>query len=167
MRYDMLGTAGREGISSLANWSERRFAPQPERNDMSWMHFGFAVLASGLASSLTDWFFMGDLLYKKFDKHPEIWRYPGDKGADKAIAWSSALPFLTCAVFALACVQLHLYSYSATLKLAFEVWLMAPLPLFITMSLWMKLQPAIAIAYSLGWLVKLVLAAVAVALFLG
>jgi hypothetical protein len=61
---------------------------------------------------------------------------------------------------------LHLYFYGATLKLAFEVWLIAPLPWIITTSLWMKLQPMIAAAYSLGWLVKLLLAAVAVALIL-
>ena len=125
---------------------------------MSWMRFALAVFASGLASSLTDWFFMGDLLYKRFNKHPEIWRYPSDKGASKAIAW--------CGVFALACAQLHLHSYGATVKLALEVWLIAPLPWIITTSLWMKLQPMIAAAYSLGWLVKLILAAIAVALIL-
>jgi hypothetical protein len=42
------------------------------------MRFSLAVFASGLASSLTDWFFMGNLLCKRFNKHPEIWRYPGD-----------------------------------------------------------------------------------------
>jgi hypothetical protein len=103
------------------------------------------------------------LPYKRFNKHPEIWRYPGDREASKAIAWSAPLPFLTCAVFALACVQLHVYSYGATVKLAFEMWLIAPVPWIITTSLWMKLQPMIAAAYSLGWLVKLVLAAVSVA----
>ena len=133
---------------------------------MSWMRFAVAVFSGGLAASLTDWFFMGDLLYKRFNKHPEIWRYPGDQGASKAIAWSAPLPFLTCAVFALACSELHLYSYGATLRLAFEVWLIAPLPWIITTSLWMKLQPMIAAAYSLGWLVKLILAAVVVALIL-
>ncbi|MGB6430504.1 MAG: hypothetical protein WBF06_07955 [Candidatus Acidiferrales bacterium] len=130
---------------------------------MSWMRFALAVFASGLGSSLTDWFFMGDLLYKRFNKHPEIWRYPDDKGASTAIAWSAPLPFLTCAVFAFACVQLHVSSYGATVKLAIEVWLIAPVPWIVTTSLWMKLQPTIAAAYSVGWLVKLILAAVAVA----
>lgn len=130
------------------------------------MRFALAAFASGVASSLTDWFFMGDLLYRRFNKHPEIWRYPSDQGASNAIAWSAPLPFLTCAVFTLACVQLQLYTFSATVKLAFEVWLLAPLPWIITTSLWMKLQPMIAVAYSLGWLVKLILAAVAVALIL-
>lgn len=133
---------------------------------MSWTRFLVAVFTSGIASSLTDWFFMGDLLYRRFNKHPEIWRYPGDRGAEKAIAWSAPLPFLSCAVFALACTQFHVHSYGATIKLAFEVWLIAPLPWLITTSLWMKLEPMIAAAYSLGWIVKLILAAVAVSLFI-
>ncbi len=48
----------------------------------------------------------------------------------------------------------------------FEVWLIAPMPWIITTSLWMKLQPIIGVAYSLGWLAKLIPAAVAVALIL-
>jgi len=40
------------------------------------------------------------------------------------------------------------------------------LPLLITNALFTKLHPAITASYSLGWLVKLVVAAVAVALFL-
>jgi hypothetical protein len=133
---------------------------------MSWARFALAVFAGGLASSLTDWLFMGDLVYKRFNRYPEIWRYAGGRGESKAIAWSAPLPFLTCAVFALACADLHVYSYGATAKLAFEVWLIAPLPWIITTSLWMKLELMIAAAYSLGWLVKLLLAAVAVAAIL-
>jgi hypothetical protein len=40
-------------------------------------------------------------------------------------------------------------------------------PLTITNALWIKLAPAIAISYSIGWLVKLAVAALAVALILG
>lgn len=133
---------------------------------MTWTRFALAVFASGVASSITDWFFMGDLLYKRFNKHPEIWRHPNDKEATAAIAWSTPWPFLTCAVFALVCVQLHVTSYGATTRLACELWLMAPVPWLITTSLWMKVQPMIAASYALGWLVKFLLAAVAVSLFL-
>ena len=133
---------------------------------MSWRRFSLAVLAGGVASSLTDWLFMGDLLYKRFNQYPEIWRYTGGEGESKAIAWSAPLPFLTCAVFTLACAQLRLHSLGATMKFACVAWLIAPLPLMITTSIWMKLQPMIAAAHSLGWLVKLILAATAVALIL-
>ncbi|MFY9726277.1 MAG: hypothetical protein WB579_05765 [Bryobacteraceae bacterium] len=126
-----------------------------------------AVLAAGIASSMTDWLFMGDWLYKRYDKHPEIWRYRGGQGETNAIIWASLLPFLTCSVLVLVCARLHLSSYSATLKLALAIWLIGPLPLTIANSLFMKLTPAIAIAHALGWMVKLVLAGFAVALLIG
>jgi len=133
---------------------------------MNWIRFGLAVLAGGILSSLSDWLFMGDLLYKRNNKYPEIWRYPGGKGESKAIWWSSPFPFLTCAVFALVCNEFHLHSLGAALKVAFEIWLIGPLPLVLTNSLFMKVQPTIAIAHSLGWLVKLGVAAGAAILFL-
>lgn len=134
--------------------------------DMSWIRFALAILAGGILSSLTDWLFMGDLLYKRNNKHPEIWRYPGGKGESKAIACSSPFPFLTCAVFALVTSEFHVRSLDAGLRLAFEIWLIGPLPLILTNSLFMKVQPMIAMAHSLGWLVKLSVAAGAAILFL-
>ena len=123
--------------------------------DMSWVRFALTILSGGIASSLTDWFFMGDLLYKRNNRYPEIWRFHGGQGGhgggeSKAIAWSSPPPFLTCAFFALVCNQLHLHLYGAAFKLALEIWLMGPLPLILTNALFMKLQPAIATAHSLG-----------------
>ena len=133
---------------------------------MAWGRIALAVLASAFVSSMTDWLFMGDWLYKRYDRNPEIWRYRAGQGENKAILWSSLLPFVTCAVFILVCARLHLYSYSATLKLAVAIWLIGPLPLTITNSLWLKLAPPIAASYSLGWLVKLALAALAVVLIM-
>jgi hypothetical protein len=134
---------------------------------MPWARIVLAVLASGIAASMADWLFMGDWLYKRYDRHPEIWRYRGGQGEAKAILWSSVLPFLTCGVFVLLCGGLHLYSCRETLKLALAVWLIGPLPLLITTALWMKLAPAITVSYAAGWLVKLALAALAVTLLLG
>lgn len=116
---------------------------------------------------MTDWLFMGDWLYKRYDKNPEIWRYPGGQGETRAIIWASLLPFLTCTVLVYVCARLHLSSASATLELALAVWLIGPLPLTIANSLFMKLTPAIATAHALGWLVKLTLAGLAVWLFIG
>jgi hypothetical protein len=134
--------------------------------EMNWMRFALAALASDLASSFTDWFFMGDWLYKRYNEHPEIWRFPHGQGEITAIAWSAPLPFVTCAVFTLLCARLNLHSYSPTLKLAHAIWLVGPLPLLIANALFIKLHSAITAAYSLGWLVKLVVAALAVTLIL-
>jgi hypothetical protein len=133
---------------------------------MPWGRIALAVLASAVISSLTDWLFMGDWLYKRYDRNPEIWRYRGGEGENKAILWSSVLPFLTCGVFVLLCGGLHINSYNVTFTLALAIWLIGPLPLTIVNSLWIKLSPAIATSHALGWLVKLALAALAVVLIL-
>ena len=123
-------------------------------------------ITGGIVSSMTDWLFMGDLLYKRFDRHPEIWRFPGGKGESKAIAWSTALPFLTCGVFDFVCVHHHLLSYRSTFGLAVAMWFVAPLPMLVAHSIWMKLSAPIAASYAMGWLVKLLIAALSVALVL-
>jgi hypothetical protein len=120
---------------------------------MPWGRIALAVFASGFVSSMTDWLFAGDWLYKRYDRHPEIWRYQAGQGENKAILWSSLFPFLTCGVFVLLCSGLQLHTYGATFKLA--------------AAMWIKLAPAIATSYAVGWLVKLALAALAVVLILG
>jgi hypothetical protein len=130
---------------------------------MNLARFAATVVASGVVASLTDWFFMGDLLYKRYNKHPEIWRHAGgSRGEWAAIAWSAPLPFVTCGVFAAVCEWLKVYSIPATFEFALAVWLIAVLPWMIAMALFIKLQPAIAASYSLGWLVKLSVAALGV-----
>jgi hypothetical protein len=78
-----------------------------------------------------------------------------------------------CIAFSdLCCLCCALQSTSSspapdTFKMAFAIWLMCPLPLIVTNALFMKLQPMIAAAHALGWLVKLSLAALAVVLISG
>ena len=103
--------------------------------ETSWTCFGLTLLAGGVSSSLTDWLFMGDWIYKRFNHSPEIWRYSGGHGEMRAIIWASFFPFLTCAVFTLLCIHLHLFSYRTTIGLALAIWLMGPLPLTITNAL--------------------------------
>jgi len=134
---------------------------------MPWTRMALAILASGVVSSMTDWLFMGDWLYKRFDKHPEIWQFAGGEGESKAIVYASVLPFLTCSVFVIVSVWLNLTSFNSSLKFALAVWLIGPLPLMIANALFIKLTPAIAVSYAFGWLVKLAIAGIAVALFLG
>ena len=109
---------------------------------------------------------MGDLADKRYDQCPENRRYPHGHGEIKAIAWYTPLPFVTCDAFTLLCARRNFHLYSATVKLALAIWLAGPLPLLITNALFIKLHSAITASYSLGWLVKLVVAAVAVTLIL-
>jgi hypothetical protein len=131
--------------------------------NMPWIRVVLAALAGGIVASMTDWLFMGDWLYKRYDRHPEIWRVTGQTET-KAIIWASLLPFLTCFVFALTCECLHLHSFSATFLLALAVWLIAALPLLVANALFIKTGPAITTSYALGWLVKLIIAGLATTL---
>ena len=133
---------------------------------MDWIHVAEAVIVGGFVASLTDWLFMGDWLYKRFNQYPEIWRVSHGQGEMRAIAWYTPLPFITCAAFTFLCVRLHVHTNSSALKLALTVWLIGPLPLLIGNALFIKLHSAIVASYALGWLVKLEVAALAVMFFL-
>lgn len=128
---------------------------------MNWTRLATIVIGAGVASSLTDWFFAGDWLHRRWT-YPEIWR----QGEGRAIALSAPLPFLTCAVFTYATAALGLHSIASTVKLAAAVWLMGPLPLILTNAAFMKLHRVFVASYATGWLVKLLIVAVAAGWFL-
>jgi hypothetical protein len=125
---------------------------------MNWMRFVAIVVGAGVVTSLTDWFFAGDWLHRRYT-YPEIWRQ-GTEG--RAIAVTSPLPFLTCGVFAYATARLGLHSVESAVKLAVAVWLIGPLPLILTNAAFMKLHHVFVVFYAMGWLVKLAIVAVSV-----
>ncbi len=129
---------------------------------MNWMRLIAITLGAGILSSLTDWFFAGDWIHKRFT-YPEVWR----KGAEqKAIALTSPLPFLTCGVFVYAAARLGIHSLPGALKLSCAVWMMGPLPLILTNAAFIKLHRVFVVCYATGWLIKLSIAAITVGLFL-
>jgi hypothetical protein len=129
---------------------------------MHWTRIALITLGAGIATSMTDWLFAGDWLHRRFT-YPEIWRQGSES---RAIAVSSVFPFLTCFVFACVAARLHLNSLHAALKLAAAIWLIGPLPLILTNAAWMKLHRVFVTSYATGWLVKLVIVAIAVGWFL-
>jgi hypothetical protein len=129
---------------------------------MNWIHFVVVVLGAGFLASLTDWFFAGDWIHRRFT-YPEIWR----KGAEsRAIALTSPLPFITCGLFVYLALKLGIHSVSGASKLALVLWLIGPLPLILTNAAFIKLHRVFVAYYSVGWLIKLMIAALAVGLFL-
>lgn len=129
---------------------------------MNWARLVAIVIGAGVVSSLTDWFFAGDWIHRRYT-YPEIWR----QGAEsRAIALTSPLPFVTCGVFAFVAARLGLHSVSSTLKLAVAVWVIGPLPLILTNAAFMKLHRVFVVSYAIGWLTKLVIVALAVGWFL-
>ena len=130
---------------------------------MNWALLVAIMVGAGVVSSLTDWFFAGDWIHRRYS-YPEIWRQGEEEG--RAIALTSPLPFVTCGVFAFVAAQLGLHSVSGALKLAVSVWLIGPLPLILTNAAFMKLHRVFVVSYAIGWLIKLVIVAVAVGWFL-
>jgi hypothetical protein len=125
---------------------------------MNWTRLVLITLAAGVVSSLTDWFFAGDWLHRRFT-YLEVWRTGNES---RAIALTSPLPFLTCGAFAYLCAIIGLHSMAGALKLALAIWLIAPLPLILTNAAFMKLHRVFVASYATGWLVKLAIVAIAV-----
>jgi hypothetical protein len=129
---------------------------------MNWIRFAAIVVGTGILSSFTDWFFAGDWIHKRFT-YPEIWRKDAES---RAIALTSPLPFVTCGLFTLVLAWLGLHTLATTTKLALAVWLIGPLPLILTNAAFIKLHRVFVVSYSAGWLLKLMIVALAVSWFL-
>jgi hypothetical protein len=128
---------------------------------MPWIRFAVVVLGTGVVTSLTDWLFAGDWIHRRWT-YPEVLR----QGEGRAIALTAPLPFLTSALFAYVALRLGLHSVRTLVKLAVAIWLIGPLPLLLTNAAFIKLHRMFVMFYALGWLVKLLVLAGAVALFL-
>jgi len=129
---------------------------------MNWMLLALVTIGTGIVTSLTDWFFAGDWLHRRWT-YPEIWLQDVEA---KAIALTSPLPFLTCGVFSYITARLGIHSVGGAIKLAIAVWLIGRLPLILTNAAFMKLHRVFVASYSIGWLLKLTIVAVTVGWFL-
>lgn len=130
---------------------------------MHWtIRFILVVLGAGVVTSMTDWACAGDWLHRRFT-YPEIWRTGSET---KAIAVSSAFPFVTCAATIYLFVRFGEHSLTGALWMAFVLWMVGPLPLILTNAAFMKLHRVFVAFYSIGWLVKLSIATTAAWLFL-
>jgi hypothetical protein len=130
---------------------------------MHWTaRFILVAFGAGLVTSMTDWLFAGDWIHRRFT-YPEIWRTGSET---KAIAVSSALPFVTSAAAMYLFVRFGDHSFGGALWLAFVLWIVGPLPLTLTNAAFIKLHRVFVVFYSLGWLVKLSVATTAAWLFL-
>jgi hypothetical protein len=124
---------------------------------MHWTRIILGVIGAGVVTSMTDWFFAGDWIHRRWT-YPEIWR----KGPEsRAIAVSSALPFVTCGAFVYLAAWLRVSSLGDAMKIAVLAWIVGPLPLILTNAAFIKLHRVFVVSYSVGWLVKLLIAGIA------
>ncbi len=133
---------------------------------MNWTRIALAILASGVAGSLTDWLFMGVLPHGKYFASPEVWRNKPGESEATLIIWSTLLGVMSCAVYVLVCARLGLQTWSATVKFAAAVWAMAAVPILVNNGLWTKIHPVVTVAHLAGWLARFLVCAVAVMLLL-
>jgi len=127
---------------------------------MNWTHYFLAVLLSGVASSFTDWLFMGVLFHDKYLATPEIWRGSPGQPEGSRIFISTLLGVVSCAAFIYLCWLTNMLTVKAALTLALIVWLAGPLPLIRTNIAWIKMHPLLGLSHSLGWLARFVISAV-------
>ena len=92
-------------------------------------------------------------------------RLLGGRPLSEAGGWLRLLAAYDIAFVTLA-IMLDQVGLPQTLKLAVMIWLIAPLPLLVTNALFIKIDPLVTASHSAGWLVKLLLIAVATAVLI-
>ena len=130
---------------------------------MDW-HVFAASVAGAILGSLADWVFAGVLFHGRYQLHPEVWR-TGTSETLK-IGGAQILCLVTSVAFVALASMLGRVELLGTITLAAMIWLIAPLPLLITNSLFIKIDPLVTAAHAAGWLVKLLLIAIATAILI-
>jgi hypothetical protein len=118
-----------------------------------------AVVASGVATSLTDWFFMGVLFQRHYLATPEVWRLKPGQGETRPILVSTFIGVLSCAAFIYLCIWAGTLSLKGALCTAVIAWAAAAAPVIFTNVIWIRLHPLVSVSHALGWLVRLVVTA--------
>lgn len=125
------------------------------------------ILVAGFAATFTDWLFMGVLFHDRYMRHPEVWREGIVGGKDRtAVIYSAALDFVAAAGIVALCVLADIHTLWPALGVAFFAWLAGPLVITVTNAFFMKIDWAVIGAHCAGYLVRFLLAGIAVAIFL-
>ena len=117
-----------------------------------------AVVAAVIAISFSDWLLFGVLFHDRYDATPELWR-PIPEG--KKIAGSMAFAAIGAAAFFVLATHFRVIGIKESLILAVLCWLAASLPQTVTNTLYLRYDKMLVASHSLGWLTRLVIAAIA------
>lgn len=127
---------------------------------------GMAVLA-GVLGSVTDWLFMGVLFHDAYNRHPEVWRPAIAAGRDKtAVLLSVAIGFVMSFAIVGLCALADVAGVVQGTLVALLAWIAGPLAITVINGLFIKLDPRIIVAHSIGYLLRFVLAGAAAGLAL-
>ena len=122
-----------------------------------------AIAVAGTIGSFTDWLFMGVLFHERYNRYPEVW-WPGLRqktGDVRAIVISSVLCYVTSAGVILLCLLTGSTSLDGALVIATLAWIAGPLVMQVTNGFWIKFDPWLTVAHSLGYLVRFLIAGIA------
>jgi hypothetical protein len=118
------------------------------------VRYVLAVGASGVATSFTDWVFMGKLFHRKYLETPETWRMtPGQSDTRKIVA-SSLLGVVSCAAFIWLARWTDALTVRSELHMAELVWVAAAVPIIFSNIVWIRMHPLLGVSHSLGWLAR-------------
>ncbi len=121
------------------------------------VRYVLAVGASGVATSFTDWIFMGKLFHAKYLETPETWRMtPGQSEMGKIVA-SSLLGVVSCAAFIWLARWTDALTVRSELHMAELVWVAAAVPIIFSNIVWIRMHPLLGVSHSLGWLARFVI----------
>ncbi len=123
-----------------------------------------AAILGGVLGGFADWYFAGVLFHDKYLAYPEVWR-PRETNR-YAIVVGQVLVFISAIAFVTLASMLGLTDFSQAFILAFWIWIIGPLPMWISSYSFMKLHPLVVVSHATGWLVKLLAMAFVTALFL-
>jgi hypothetical protein len=131
------------------------------------LRYVVALAVASVATSFSDWYFMGVLFHDKYLAHPEVWRHTGNHRSETlAIVWSTLVGVVSSAAFLWLCGHLGLAGQNGAFLLAFGLWLAGPLPLLFIQTAFIKIHPLNTLASLLGWLVRFTICAAAARLLL-
>lgn len=135
---------------------------------MSIAHTALAFVTSFVVCQIADWIFAGVLFHHKYLETPEIWR-ASVKGSGERRGIAIAALFAAISVAALIWLMMHLEvaTYGGAVKLAIAIWLIAALSVTANNAIFIRIHLANAVSHAVGWLVKLVAAALIIEYFLG
>jgi len=128
---------------------------------MLWM-LAAAAAVSGTLATFTDWLFMGVLFHRHYNRYPEVW-WPSfrEKGDRRAIIYSAILAYVTsAAIVALICFA-RSRGLAQALVLSLLAWIAGPVVVLVTNGFWIKIDPRVTFAHTLGWLARFLLAGAA------
>jgi len=133
------------------------------------VRYVLAVGASGVATSFTDWLFMGKLFHRRYLETPETWRIKRGIGPEtgpgtgpgqsdvRSIVASSLLGVVSCAAFIWLARWTDALTVRSELHMAELVWMAAAVPIIFSNIVWIRMHPLLGVSHSLGWLARFVI----------